>query len=170
MKYSTIVFAFTIVLLVSFCSRKDENQKKEQLEEHSLSMDESVQQPWIHLNIDSLATTIDQFITEAALSPNDLEKRKQLVSYAIDQANHIIYATGTGIPQQQAASPSIALNYAKKAAKMEALRWATYINQWRTDISYSPFGSDISINANGQILKEIVQPDNSVKVLIYMKY
>ncbi|MBD3287556.1 hypothetical protein GF337_02020 [candidate division KSB1 bacterium] len=164
----------TLLIGMSGCS-KDEKEK-EQLQstaekevEYSLSGETESQLYEIEMNYDSLMYVFEERLKTLQENPDNIEARKQLVEAGYDQQHSRVLAFGEGVPPENAQTPSLALNYAEKAAKIEAYRWAYQIKKWHAD----PTNNDSSVTGaelpSAKMLSKLVMPDSTVKVLVELK-
>lgn len=168
------LFLIHLIVLISFinCSKDKKEKEQPQAEkevEHSIAGENESQLYEIKMNYDSLMYVFEEKLAILKEQPNDIEAREQLVGAGFDEAHNRILAFGEGVPPENARTPSLALNYAERAAKIEAYRWAYQIKKWHTD----PMNNDSTITDTDmppvQMLSKLVMPDSTVKVLVELK-
>jgi hypothetical protein len=165
MSNKIIIFTCLILILAIGCS-KDKKESSEELEEYSMSGSLEGQLLSRNVNYDSLSIAIAEITKSISLDPSCIECKKKLVDTCYDTLNQIIFVTGTGKPLKNARTASIAINYAEKAATIEAYRWAYYIKKWRMDPQY-PKMQQLSTQIPGsQIITKNMLSDSTMQVLI----
>ncbi len=173
-KTGTLFLIFHLIVLISFISCSKDKKEKQQTQaenevEHSIAGENESQLYEIEMNYDSLMYVFEEKLIALKEQPNDIEARRQLVKAGYDQLHDRILAFGEGVPPENARTPSLALNYAEKAAKIEAYRWAYQIKKWHTD----PMNNDSTITdidmPPAQMLSKLVMPDSTIKVLVELK-
>jgi len=90
--------------------------------------------------------------------PEDYWLKKKLVQICYDRKKNIIHSAGRG------KHPSNT-QLAKRAALLDAYRWAAYINTWKTD-STIPFGKIASKMPGGKVVFENDTGDGEYVVLL----
>lgn len=117
------------------------------------------------VNYDSMFAIIAPLIDAIKNQANDIELRKQLVAVSYDTMWGTILSAGVGKPMKDAATETLALKFAEKAAVADAYRWALYINKWRTDPTIPDIGT-IEGEIQGRVVARQNLPDQSVSVLV----
>ena len=167
-----LIVVFSLILIVSFnCTKQDEQQKaiEEEKVEYSIPGNMEGQVQRIKINYDSLLTVVDQLTEMLAENPFDISLRKKLVATCYDSTFHVLVASGRGKPITNARTPTQARESARRAAKVDAYRWAVYLNKWRLDPTTPDFGKISAELPGGLIVSENVLPDSSVQVLVEVK-
>ena len=128
------IFFLSLILSISCTKEKEEGQHKAiEEEEYAISSSMEGQTQRINVNYDSLLIVVDQLTEMVSANPSDVNLRKELVSTCYDTLNDIIVASGRGKPLTTARTPTLAMNYAQKAATIEAYRWVAYIKKWQLE-------------------------------------
>jgi hypothetical protein len=158
---------FLIFIVLSSCSKKKEEAGEEK--EYSTSSGMEGQVYRANINYDSLLTVVDQATEMVAAYSSDINLRQKLVAISYDTSNGIIFASGRGRPQVNARTPSIAMNFAERAAQIEALKWAAYIERWKLDPTTPDLGKISAAMPPGRVVSKKVLPDSTVQVLVEVK-
>ena len=170
-KTGTLFLIVPFIVLICFINCSEDKKEKQQTKvenevEYSVSGESESQLYDIEMNYDSLMYVFEEKLTTLQEKPNNLEARQQLVEAGYDQLHNRILAFGEGSPPENARTPSLALNYAEKAAKIEAYRWAYQIKKWHTD----PMNNDSTITDADmppvQMLSKLVMPDRDRKSVV----
>jgi len=117
------------------------------------------------INYDSIFAIIAPLVDAVKNNPENIEFRKQLVAASYDTTWETILSAGTGEPMEHAATESIAMKYAEKAAAADAYRWAIYIKKWKNDPAF-PDIDKIEAEIQGKIVARQDLPDKRVSVLV----
>jgi hypothetical protein len=161
-----IIYSILILSIVLLsCSKESKTQKQEEVE-FGISESTNGQVTTKKINYDSLLVEIDSVTKLLSANIDDLSLRKKYVSIAYDPEINMIHTSGIGKPLTNARTSTLAMNYAKKAATIEAYRWAAYVNEWISDIDKSPL-SEINLESiKGIVVSSKILPSNEVQVLI----
>lgn len=165
-----IVLSFAM-FFVSTCSKEKQETKTSDNKEKEFTYSGSTEEQMysIEMNYDSLLYVFEEQTALVTANPFDLNSRKKLVKTCYDSSHHRIITFGIGKPPVNARTPSIGMKMAEQAAKIQAYRWAAFVQKWRLD----PSSPDTSItNARlpgGQILSRLVMPDSTIKVLLEIR-
>jgi hypothetical protein len=162
---STILIS---ILLMIGCSKKEEQYKTGELKPKESTTDTSAvltlkPKP---INYDSMLVVVSELVEAIKNNPTNVDLRRELVAVSYDTAWGTILSAGVGKPFQEAETESIAMKYAEKAARDEALRWAAYIKRWSVDPTVPDLGSLNAEIQGGRVVAKKELPDSSVSVLI----
>jgi hypothetical protein len=156
------------IFLVIGCSKKEEQYKTGELAPKESTTDTSdvltiKPKP---INYDSMLVVVSELVDAIKNNPTNVDLRRELVAVSYDTAWGTILSAGTGKPFQEAETESIAMKYAEKAARDDAIRWAVYIKKWSVDPTVPDLGSLKADIQGGRIVAKKELPDSSVSVLI----
>lgn len=162
---STILISIFIIIV---CGKKEEQYKTGELTPKESTTDTSdvltiKPKP---INYDSMLVVVSELVEAIKNCPTDVDLRRELVAVSYDTAWGTILSAGTGKPSPEAETESIAMKYAERAARDEALRWAAYIKKWSADATIPELGSLKADIQGGKIVAKKQLPDNSVSVLV----
>lgn len=126
-------------------------EKKETKTDHEIIPGETAAPPKVdfkalEIQIDSLQNLVRQ-------NPTLVAARQQLLSVAIDTAAQLLRTVGRGIQPAEARNPVIGRQAAERAARIDAARWAAYLNAWRQDVTTADFGSLSALVPGGRIVE-----------------
>lgn len=158
---------FLIFIVVISCSKKKEETAEEK--EYSTSSGMEGQVNRTDINYDSLLTVVDQATEMVAAYSTDINLRQKLVSISYDTSNGVIFASGRGRPRTDARTPTLAMRYAERAAQIEALKWAAYIEKWKLDPTTPDLGKISVEMPMGRVVAKKVLLDSTVQVLVEVK-
>lgn len=167
-KNSVLATTFLIcALLVIGCSKKEEYQTGEITPEESTQDTSDVltikPKP---INYDSMLVVVGDLIAAIKNNPTNVGLRRDLVAASYDTTWETIISAGFGKPSQQAETESVALKYAERAAKADALRWSAYIKRWAIDPTFPDLDSlNVDIQG-GKVVAKKTLPDSTVSVLV----
>jgi hypothetical protein len=157
------------VLIVSGCSKKEEDQTGELTQEELTQDSSAVSVLTIKpkpINYDSMLVVVGDLIAAIKSNPDDIELRRDLVAASYDSTWETILSVGFGKPSLEAETESIALKYAERAATADALRWSAYIKRWTIDPTFPDLDSlNVEIQG-GKVVAKKVLPDQTVSVLV----
>jgi len=165
-----LVFLFAMFFIANCTKEKQETKTPDNKDkEYELSGSTEEQMYNIEMNYDSLLFVFEELTATVSANPLDFNSRKQLVKTCYDSSHNRIITFGIGKPPLNARTPSVGMKMAEQAAKIQAYRWAAFVQKWRFD----PSSPDTSImNARlpgGQILSRLVMPDSTIKVLLEIR-
>jgi hypothetical protein len=167
-KSQLIIILFLILILSFFCTKKEEEGQQKAIEEEEFTISSSMegQAQRININYDSLLIVVDNLTEMVTKYPTDIDLRKKLVFTCYDTANNIILASGRGTPLITARTPTLAMNYAHKAAVIQAYRWAAYLREWRLDPTTPDLDKISGDLPSGRVVSKNILPDSTVQVLV----
>ncbi|MCU0646255.1 MAG: hypothetical protein MUC94_18610 [bacterium] len=158
-----LILAFNLLIM---CGKKDDHKTGEIAKDEQAGDEGFVgtikAKP---INYDSMFAIIAPLVDAVKNNPENIELRKQLVAVSYDTTWETILSAGTGIPMEHAATESIAMKYAEKAAAADAYRWAIYIKKWKTEPAF-PDIDKIEGEIQGKIVARQDLPDKRVSVLV----
>jgi hypothetical protein len=160
----TIIIILTCLLTAFMCVKKDAERTSEAEYEISGSLEGQTSQQQI--DYDSLLTVLDGMLDSISDEPGNIELRRLITQTAYDSANDVIIAPGEGKPLQNAATPTIAMKYAEKAATIKAYRLAAQIKTWIHDPAASDSNRGSMQLPPGRVLSRKVTRDSTVQVLV----
>lgn len=159
--FKTVVFIALLILIAGFGSYCE---KKETKTDHEIIPGETAEPPKVdfkalEIRIDSLQTLIQQ-------NPTVVTLRQQLLMAAVDTAAQLIRTVGRGLPPADARNPVIGRQAAERAARIDAARWAAYINTWRQDVTTADFGMLTAMVPGGRILESHETETGEIVLLV----
>ena len=164
----TYHFLLTFMMLAIILFSCSKEKKSLQQEEQSGSSVTEQQKFEVSTNYDSLMIVVADLTTKIMADPSNISLRKALVSVCYDSNIDMIIAPGRGNPVQNAQTPSIAKEFALRAAKIEAYRWAYAIKQWHQDPA-QPMPEMLNVKIPpARIVAQKTLPDNSVQILVVL--
>jgi hypothetical protein len=168
-KYYQLLLIIMSIALISFSYSSYSKGKKSRQEKKEGVFNGVKQQKFeVTINYDSLMTVITDITSRIAADPSNIGLRKSLVSACYDSSIDRIIAPGRGKPAQNAPTPSIAREFAVRAAKIEAFRWAYAINQWHQDPS-QPMSEILDVDIPpALVVAQKTLSDSSVQVLVVL--
>lgn len=110
-----------------------------------------------------------QWLQQEIISrPDQPLLRQRWVAAAVDSSGQKLYAVGVGKPSSAFQSPLAAQQAAERAAFLDACRWLTYLQTWRRDYRFPPFGDLVGQAPAAQVIYKIVTLDQTI-VLVETK-
>ncbi len=161
------IIIYTCIYLIIGCGKKEEYKTGELTPKESTSDTTEIQtiKPQ-SINYDSMLVVVSELVETIKENPTDMDYRRELVAVSYDTTWGTILSAGHGKPSPNAESESLAINFAERAATVDALRWAAYIKRWSID----PNAPDlVTINAEIQgyrVVAKKVHPDKAVTILV----
>ena len=150
--------------LVTNCSKEKKEPAEEK--EYQVSMGVEGQKFSVESNYDSLLTEVNKLSEQISANPTDLSLKTRLVDVCYDSTINMIIAAGRGQPLSDAPTHAVAMNYAERAATIEALRWAANIKQWSHDPAKS-LSQELDLTMPmGRVVSKTTLPDSTIQVLI----
>ena len=160
MKFALEIILITLIIF-SGCTKSDEDNK-----EHSMSGMDEGQVVMKQIDYDSLRLVLNELSDSVSHDMMNVEHRMTLVEAAYDTATGSIFSVGSGTLPIDAETPAIAMKYAERAAKLQALRMAANIKTWSlypTRMDTMPM--DVALPP-ATIVSKDVSTDSTINLLV----